>query len=98
MPNTNREFLQKRSDFINKLRRKATGFQIAAVVLIVVGFAITIISNTLEVENVWLTLLSLVSLFFGICFQVTTVIYFSKAKKHLSGQTVSASSNPKDWQ
>lgn len=98
MPNTNREFLQKRSDFINKLRRRATGFQIAAVVLIVVGFAITIISNTLEVENVWLTLLSLVSLFFGICFQVTTVIYFSKAKKHLSGQTVSASSNPKDWQ
>lgn len=98
MPNTNREYLQKRSDYIKKLRKNAAGFQAWAVILIVIGFAITIISNITEVENVWLMLLSLVSLFFGICFQITAIIYFSKAKKHLSGQTVTASSNPKDWQ
>lgn len=99
MPNqNNREFLMKRSELIKKLRKNATIFQVEALIFIIIGLGLSIAMKVTDIENVWLSLLSLAGMFFGICFQVAALIYFSKAKKHLSGQTVNVSSNPKDWQ
>lgn len=99
MPNTNnRDFLLKRSELIKKLRKNATIFQIEALIFIIVGLGLSIAIKVADLENVWLSLLSLAGMFFGVCFQVAALIYFGKAKKHLSGQTVNVSSNPRDWQ
>lgn len=99
MTNTNnKEFLMKRSELIRKLRRKAAAYQATAVVLLILGLILSITLKVKELTNIGLGLLALAGLFFGVCFQISALIYFSKAKKHLSGQTVTASSNPKDWQ
>ncbi len=93
----NREFLEKRSAYIKKLRTKAATLQALAVLFLVVGMILLIAIKAVPFESVGLMLIAIFGLFFGVCFEVSAVIYFSKAKKHLSGQTVTASSNPKDW-
>lgn len=92
------EYLTKRREYINKLRRNATIYQIVALILLIAGLVISFAMKFNSFENTILAIMSLIFLFFGIAFEITAVIYFNKAKKHLSGQTVNASTNPNDWQ
>ncbi len=99
----NQKYTQKqhnlllRRELIKRLRRNAGLSQLFAFLFVAGGLALDIWMKIEKISNVMLTGIAIIVLFIGVVLQVIAVIYFSKAKKHLSGQTVSASTNPKNW-
>lgn len=91
------EYLMRRREYLLKLRHRASIFQILAVIFLVCGLVTTFVMKAKDFENVWLSVMGLIFLLGGVIFEITALIYFSKAKKHLSGQTVNASTDPRDW-
>ena len=89
--------LLRRRDLIKQIRRKAGWYQFFALLFLAGGLFLEVWMRIHKIESVLYIGIAIVLLFFGISFQVASVINFGKAKKHLSGQTVNASTNPKNW-
>lgn len=86
-----------RRELIKRLRRNAGLSQLFAFLFVAGGLALDIWMKIEKISNIMLTAIAIVVLVIGVILQVIAVIYFSKAKKHLSGQTIIASTNPKNW-
>lgn len=91
------EFLLKRLELIKKLRKNAAIFQFLAVLFLGVGLGLDIWISIKKIENIYLTWGIIVLLVVGVAFQIAALIYFSKTKKHLTGQIIQAPTNPKYW-
>lgn len=89
--------LLRRKELIAKLRRKASWYQFFALIFMGGGLSLDIWMKITHFQDLMLTGIAIGGLLIGISFQISSVIYYSKAKKHLSGLTVNASTNPKDW-
>ena len=86
-----------RRELIKRLRRNAGLSQLFAFLFVAGGLALDIWMKIEKISNIMLTAIAIVVLVIGVILQVIAVIYFSKATKHLSGQTIVASTNPKNW-
>ncbi len=91
------QYLLKRRELIKKLRRNALLYQLFALLFLGAGLGLDIWFNIEKIENLILTVVIVALLFIGVILQIVALVYFNKAKKHLSGQITKASTNPKYW-
>lgn len=89
--------LLRRRELIKKLRSKAGWYQFFALLFIGGGLFLQIWMRVAGFENILYTGIGILVLAIGIGFEVAAVINFGKAKKHLTGEIVNASTNPKNW-
>ena len=86
-----------RRELIKHLRRRASWNQFFALLFLGGGLFLEIWTRIQKIESSLYMGIAIGLLLIGIGFQITAVIYYGKAKKHLSGQTTTASTNPKNW-
>ena len=86
-----------RRELIKHLRRRAGWNQFFALLFLGGGLFLEVWMRIQKIESSLYMAIAIALLFIGIGFQISTVIYYGKAKKHLSGQTTTASTNPKNW-
>ncbi len=86
-----------RRELIRHLRARAAWNQFFALLFLGGGLFLEIWMRLHKLESSLYMGIAIGLLVIGIGLQISAVIYFGKAKKHLSGQTVNASTNPKDW-
>lgn len=97
MEKLNKEYLLKRSLLIKKLRKNAAWLQVFALIFLCGGLGLNLWTKINKFSNLYLTVLIIAFLLIGVVLEIVALIYFNKAKKHLSGQIVQASTNPKHW-
>lgn len=77
--------IYQRKEYIKKLRKRSGWHQFFAVLFLIGGFVLQSYVAYKEATSLYLTLITIGLFVFGIGFQVSTIINFNAAKKHING-------------